>query len=251
MFEQSTIPKGPRRWWTTGIGLGGEALVLAALAMAPMIWPEMIPRVAFATVLAPPGTPPAPPPKGVAVRHRIPTAVVRTVRGDLLLAPRAIPVHAVAIVDPPPAVGGFGVAGGVENGVPGGDLSGVIGSVLSDVRPLAVERPPEPARPAPPTPAPVQRLVIPGGQVNPAVPISRPDPAYPPIARTMRVSGVVELMGVIGTDGRMKELRVVSGHPLLARAALDAVSRWIYKPTLLNGKPVEVEAPITVTFRLN
>lgn len=67
----------------------------------------------------------------------------------------------------------------------------------------------------------------------------------------MRVSGVVELIGVIGTDGRIKELRVKSGHPLLARAALEAVARWIYKPTRLNGSPVEVEAPITVTFRLN
>ena len=81
--------------------------------------------------------------------------------------------------------------------------------------------------------------------------IYRPEPSYPPLARQARVSGTVQLEGVIGTDGRLKELRVVSGHPLLARAALEAVSQWVYKPTLLNGRPVEVIAPITVTFRLN
>jgi protein TonB len=81
--------------------------------------------------------------------------------------------------------------------------------------------------------------------------VFRPEPPYPPLARQARVSGTVELQGVIGIDGHLKELRVVSGHPLLARAALETVSRWIYKPTLLNGKAVEVIAPITVTFRLN
>jgi len=84
-----------------------------------------------------------------------------------------------------------------------------------------------------------------------AQPIFRPEPQYPPLARQARVSGTVQLEGVIGTDGHMRELRIVSGHPLLVRAALDAVSRWIYKPTLLNGDPVEVIAPITVTFHLN
>jgi protein TonB len=98
-------------------------------------------------------------------------------------------------------------------------------------------------------PAPVQRIS--GGRVRLAEPIFRPDPVYPAMARTMRVSGVVELIGVIGTDGHIKELRISRGHPLLAHAALDAVARWIYKPTLLNGNPVEVEAPITVTFTLH
>ena len=79
----------------------------------------------------------------------------------------------------------------------------------------------------------------------------RVEPQYPEMARKMRVAGVVELEGVIGTDGRLRELRVVNGHPLLARAALEAVRQWIYAPTTLNGDPVEVIAPITVTFRLN
>jgi protein TonB len=71
------------------------------------------------------------------------------------------------------------------------------------------------------------------------------------LARNMRIQGTVELSSVIGVDGRLKELRVLSGHPLLAGAAIDAVKQWIYEPTYLNGDPVEVIAPITVTFKLN
>ena len=76
----------------------------------------------------------------------------------------------------------------------------------------------------------------------------RPD--YPEIARRARIEGEVLLMGVITREGRVANLRVLQGHPLLVRAALAAVSQWEYEPTLLNGASVEVEAPITVRFRL-
>jgi protein TonB len=75
-------------------------------------------------------------------------------------------------------------------------------------------------------------------------------PEYPPLARAARISGIVRLIGTIGKDGTIQNLQVVSGHPMLARAAVDAVQRWVYKPTLLNGKPVEVIAPIEVSFTL-
>jgi protein TonB len=81
--------------------------------------------------------------------------------------------------------------------------------------------------------------------------LHRVEPVYPPLARQTRISGTVELTGVVGTNGRIRELRVVSGHPFLAAAALEAVRQWVYEPTLLNGEPVEVIAPITVNFRLN
>ena len=76
-------------------------------------------------------------------------------------------------------------------------------------------------------------------------------PVYPALARQTRVSGAVELVGIIGTDGRIRELQLVKGHPLLVRAALDAVRQWVYRPTYLNGDPVEVVSPITVNFTLN
>ena len=75
-------------------------------------------------------------------------------------------------------------------------------------------------------------------------------PEYPPLARQARISGTVKLMGIIAKDGTVQKLQVLSGHPLLQKAALDAVSRWRYAPTILNGQPVEVIAPIDVIFTL-
>jgi protein TonB len=75
-------------------------------------------------------------------------------------------------------------------------------------------------------------------------------PEYPPLARSARISGVVHLIGTIAKDGTIVNLQLVSGHPMLARAAMEAVQQWIYKPTLLNGIPVEVIAPIEVHFTL-
>ena len=76
-------------------------------------------------------------------------------------------------------------------------------------------------------------------------------PEYPPLAKSARISGVVHLIGIISRDGTIRNLQLVSGHPLLARAAMEAVQQWVYKPTLLNGEPVEVMAPIDVYFNLS
>ena len=76
-------------------------------------------------------------------------------------------------------------------------------------------------------------------------------PVYPRLARAARVSGIVRLVGVIARDGTVRNLRVVSGHPLLVAAALSAVRQWVYRPTILNGKPVEVICPIEVRFKLD
>jgi len=80
--------------------------------------------------------------------------------------------------------------------------------------------------------------------------ITKVVPKYPALARQIRVSGTVHLLGIIGKDGHVRDLRVVDGHPMLRQAAFDAVSQWVYAPTLLNGLPVEVEAPIDVNFAL-
>jgi len=65
-----------------------------------------------------------------------------------------------------------------------------------------------------------------------------------------RIQGAVRLEAVIGTDGTVQNLKVLAGHPLLVKAATDAVSRWRYQPTLLNGEPVEVLTEVLVTFNL-
>jgi protein TonB len=89
-----------------------------------------------------------------------------------------------------------------------------------------------------------------GGIVSAARLIYQPKPEYPEFAKMTRTEGVVEFEAVIGKDGTIEELKVLRGHPLLVKAALDAVRRWRYQPTLLNGEPIEVVTEITVNFKL-
>src|SRR5579864_2132253 len=95
------------------------------------------------------------------------------------------------------------------------------------------------------TATPPERIRL-GGNIAVANLIHKVDPVYPPIAKTARVQGTVVLHAIIGKDGVVKEVELVSGPPLLTRAAMDAVRQWSYKPTLLNGKPVEVDTTVTV-----
>ncbi len=76
------------------------------------------------------------------------------------------------------------------------------------------------------------------------------DPGYPATARRQRIQGVVRFTATIGKNGHMQRLRLISGHPLLVRAAREAVQQWIYRPTLLDGRPVRVITQIEVPFVL-
>ena len=87
--------------------------------------------------------------------------------------------------------------------------------------------------------------------VQAALLINRVQPVYPPLARQTRIAGTVRLHAIISKQGTVESLEVLSGHPLLVRAAMDAVQQWKYKPTLLNGEPVEVDTTIDVIFSLN
>lgn len=80
--------------------------------------------------------------------------------------------------------------------------------------------------------------------------IQRIEPVYPPLARQIRREGRVELRALISTDGTIKSLQVVSGDPLFLQSALDAVRQWRYRPTVLNGQPVEIDTYITVIYNL-
>jgi TonB family protein len=99
----------------------------------------------------------------------------------------------------------------------------------------------------PPTP---QRIRV-GGNVQQTKLVQQPRPVYPPLAQEARISGVVRLNAIIGTDGTVQNLTVASGHPVLVPAALEAVKQWVYAPTLLNGQPVEVVTQIEVNFTLS
>lgn len=107
--------------------------------------------------------------------------------------------------------------------------------------------PPIPAQP--PAPAPKARVKTSEG-VQQALLVRRVQPVYPPLAVQIRLEGTVRVHAVIGRDGTVRELEALSGHPILAKAAMEAVQQWRYQPTLLNGEPVEVETYITVVFQL-
>jgi protein TonB len=103
-----------------------------------------------------------------------------------------------------------------------------------------------------PSPATGMRPITVGGAVQAANLVKQVRPVYPPEARAVRVSGTVKFNARIGTDGKVAQLEVLPGaHPLLRQAAEDAVSQWEYKPTLLNGEPIEVLTQIDVNFTLN
>ena len=160
-------------------------------------------------------------------------------------APTVIPKTIAQVKDEPePPPNAVGVVGGVPGGVPGGSMGGVLGGVIGGVLSAAAPPPPPPPKPQAP-----KRIRV-GGQVESARLIFQPKPEYPPLAKMARIQGTVRLDAVISKDGTIQDLKVISGHPLLVKAALDAVQRWRYQPTLLNGEAVEVATEIDVNFTL-
>jgi outer membrane biosynthesis protein TonB len=95
---------------------------------------------------------------------------------------------------------------------------------------------------------PITRLRIADGDFNFRNLIKKVEPVYPLLALQARIQGVVRFTAIIGTDGHVQDLQVISGHPLLIPVAKEAVQQWVYRPTLLNGKPVEVSTEIDVAF---
>jgi periplasmic protein TonB len=96
-----------------------------------------------------------------------------------------------------------------------------------------------------------KRRISVGGDVQGAMLIRRVAPAYPALPRQLHRSGVVHIRAVISTEGNIESLQVLDGDPLFIQSAKDAVSQWRYRPTSLNGVPVEVETIITVVYTLN
>jgi periplasmic protein TonB len=256
MFEQTFITEaqGSKRLWTTCAGVTGQFALVAAMILAPMVFPEALPRMqSFVNIVAPPGPPPPPPAQSAPQPTRTASVKPFIDPSGHVLQPSTVPTRIEMVVDEPPAPGGAYVPGGIPNGTLGGVANGIVGGILmAGAAAIAPPRPVETAKPMENTPAPAAPIRTKlGGVVLAGKLISQIDPVYPEIARRMRVQGVVELMAVVGTDGRIRELKLISGNPLLTQAALDAVRRWVYRPTYLNGDPVEVMAPVTVSFKLN
>jgi len=191
------------------------------------------------TFLVAPPPPPPPPPPAAAPVHVVKQVQTDIVNGELR-TPTKIPQKVQMIKEdeaPPPAMASSGVVGGVPGGIPGGQMGGVIGGIISST-PMAV---PKVATP--------QRVRVSQG-VSQGLLVRKVNPTYPPLARQARISGTVVLRAVISKDGSIENLTLVSGHPMLAPAAIDAVKQWKYKPYLLNGEPVEVDTEVQVNFTL-
>ena len=247
MFEDSLIESNNRiktnRGKATALSFIIQIAIVSFLVLIPLIFVEALPAKQLVTALAAPPPPPPPPPPAAApaAAHaqpvvkaqldpnelRTPTRIPKQIVKTQEMASAAPPSNA------PPAMGG--VVGGVPGGVAGGQVGGVLGGVLNS--PVAVPK------------VELKRVRVSQG-VSQGLLTHKVEPQYPPLAKQAHVQGTVVLHAVIGKDGHVQGLQVMSGHPMLSAAAINAVKQWQYKPYMLNGQPVEIDTTITVNFTL-
>ena len=227
------LPSAPgKKAGALAASLAAQTLVVATLLVIPLVYTDRLPFVQFQLPTFLPPTPAPEPlkPQEVVHRSRVPR------RWNPLSAPTTIPPLNTQpeIIDDTPAL-----LTGIDTGAP---LPPTLGTIFSRVIPP----------PPPPSVAVVEpsKPVIVTSDVQAAKLIKRVQPVYPRLAIIARISGTVRLTGIIGKDGLIQQLQVIDGSPLLVQAAVDAVRQWVYRPTLLGNKPVEVIAPIIVNFTL-
>jgi periplasmic protein TonB len=242
-----------------------HVIALAAVILVPLLASEDLPSVTTAggiraffvePAAAPPPPPPPPaPPKAAAVtapkpKVEAPKPVVEPKFVAPVETPTEVPVAEATGTEgaalPDTGVSGGveggvagGVEGGVQGGVEGGTVGGELGGQVGGVVGGAVEAPPPPSEP-----------VRVGGNIKEPKKLRNIPPVYPDVAKQARVQGVVVLEATIDTSGRVDNVRVLRGIPLLNEAAVDAVKKWVYSPTMLNGTPVPVIMTVTVNFTL-
>src|SRR6266536_6090411 len=253
MFEQTFVEGKTKKTWTVLVAFLGQTLFMIIAVILPMIYFDVLPKTQLTSFLvAPPPPPPPPPPPAAQAPVKIVKVIPRQFDAGRLMAPKSVPKEIATIKEeelPPPTTGVSGVVGGVPGGVAGGTPGGVLGGIIGSV-PSAAPPPPPAAKKEEVKPQ-VQRIKI-GGQVQQANLIKQVKPVYPQLAKQARISGTVHLSAIISKDGTIQELKALPGaHPLLVPAAIDAVRQWVYKPTMLNGEPVEVVTTIDVNFTLN
>jgi protein TonB len=221
----------------TAASIGAHVLLVGAVVVLPLWMDAPLPenaavRAFFVTPmeLAPPPPPPPPPAPATRAAAQVPSAP-SVERADGFVAPIEAPGEIIPEAGLNLGIEG-GVSGGVEGGVPGGVVGGIIGGL------------PE----APPAPA-LKPLRV-GGRVREPQKLKGVPPVYPDAARNAAVEGVVILECVISPQGRVAEVKVLRGIPLLEQAAVDAVKQWVYTPTLMDGVPVPVLLTVTVRFSL-
>lgn len=248
MFEQSILPSGTtRKRWTVSVAVLVQLVIVGVIMAIPLLYVQSLPMAELTSILMMPPPPPPPPPPPAAAK--VARVMPRQFKMNVLVAPRTIPTEPVipASATPDlPAAAVDGVPGGVPGGVPNGMLGGILGSIPE----VAPPPPPPPAAPAPAPVATPARIQV-GGQVQAAKLIHQVMPQYPQIAHDARLGGMVRLKAVIAKNGTVEDLSVISGLPILVPSAMNAVKQWVYKPTFLNGVPIEVGTEIDVTFAMS
>jgi protein TonB len=206
-----------------------QAAVLAAVILVPLFGKGERIAMAYAVPI-PPYSPYAPhQPRATPVRSQAPQNACR------FCEPPRIP-NGIVTRDPEPA-----------NPNPDGSsdlLPAIPGTGTPDRLPIFD------TRQGPPPPPPDTPRIVHVTHLDPAMLTHRVEPVYPTIARQTRREGQVELHAIIGKDGTIQSLQVLSGHVMFVQSAIDAVLQWRYRPTILNGQPVEVDTTITVIYTL-
>jgi len=224
----------PRRWrWgALAASVCFQAIVMAALILWPLFTPPALPKAAAVTPLPPFHGMPQPAASAPASDESASPRPAITITNVAPTTPVYIPPHIISTggeapnISMNPASPGAGSA--VGPWIPGGTG---YGSVVVE-------------RPSPPRIIRRSEGVMAGSLVH------RVEPTYPLPARVAHITGDVRLRAIIGTDGSVREIEIISGKALLTQAAVAAVREWRYRPTLLNGQAVEVDTEITVNFNL-
>jgi periplasmic protein TonB len=234
LFESVARPTTKRKRWAVAISATLQSACLSILLIVPLIYTEALPKTTFKTTwVGPPGpilrTAAEVPVERVGARA-VPVLVFGVMRAPARIPPR------VDMSEEPPSLNESGVGQGQMGDSTVFDLPGVAPNSAEAVIPPVVTSVP-------------QRVPV-TSTIETAKLISRVQPAYPALAIQARIQGNVVLHAIIGRDGEVSELQVLSGDPLVVNAAVEAVRQWRYSPTLLNGQAVEVETTITVSFVL-
>jgi len=231
LVESTTDRKTGRKSWAIAVSMMVQTMGVLVLLLMPLFYTQALPRAflnlkGLLVTLEPPPTSAKAPPQSAKER-------VRLIKHGVMHQPAYIPRNVAIFQEPelPPELPRDANRTG-----PGGE------DLFNYLRDSRTE--------APPPPEPIRTQRIRQTHIQPAMIVAQPQPVYPPAARNARIQGDVVLHAIIDREGRVAELQVVSGSPWLIQAALAAVQNWRYRPTLLNGEPVEVETTIVVSFVL-
>jgi protein TonB len=228
----------PLKW---AVSLGAHVGILTLLLLLPLYFSQGLDlqRLRSTFLVAPLPPTAAPPPPPAAIARAVHTAPKVFTPGKLT-APSFVPKAVVIASDAAPPEDAFGgVPGGVPGGIPGGQIGGIFGGVSNG--------PPAPAAPVAAPVGPKKPVRIGGALKAPRL-LSGPAPEYPILAQQSHIQGVVVIDAIIDEHGNVVQEHAISGNPLLIPAAMDAVSKRKYEPTVLDGQPTPVALKVEVSF---